>query len=139
MGIHRLLPIYSCNFFSIRVFFHEHWRLTGQQGKGGGPSFIPLYHFRPLKNIQTIATLHMRWLPRIFNSTTCIYQTATRWDLQPYWICIWLIDDWMLASVCLLDIFLPGFLLQKFDLGNWWIWTRIDYHHRIKKSTEWPI
>ena len=22
-------------FFSIRVFFHGHWRLTGQQGKGG--------------------------------------------------------------------------------------------------------
>ena len=22
-------------FFSIRVFFHRHWRFTGQQGKGG--------------------------------------------------------------------------------------------------------
>ena len=22
-------------FFSIRIFFHRHWRLTGQQGKGG--------------------------------------------------------------------------------------------------------
>ena len=22
-------------FFSIRIFFHRHWRFTGQQGKGG--------------------------------------------------------------------------------------------------------
>ena len=25
----------SCNVFFIRVFFHRHWRFTGQQGKGG--------------------------------------------------------------------------------------------------------
>ena len=24
----------SC-FFSVRIFFHRHWRLKGQQGKGG--------------------------------------------------------------------------------------------------------
>ena len=38
-------------FFSIRVFFHGHWQLTWQQGKGGG-HLIPLYHFHPLTNIQ---------------------------------------------------------------------------------------
>ena len=26
-------PVFSCFCFSIRVFFHGHWRLTGQQGK----------------------------------------------------------------------------------------------------------
>ena len=25
----------SRNVFFIRVFFHRHWRFTGQQGKGG--------------------------------------------------------------------------------------------------------
>ena len=39
-------------FFSIRVFFHGHWQLTGQQGKGRN-HLIPLYHFHPLTNIQT--------------------------------------------------------------------------------------
>ena len=39
-------------FFSIRVFFHGHWQLTGQQGKGGD-HLIPLYNFHPLTNIQT--------------------------------------------------------------------------------------
>ena len=40
-------------FCSIRVFFHRHWRFTWQQGERGGPSFIPLYHFHPLTNIET--------------------------------------------------------------------------------------
>ena len=56
-------------FFFIRVFFHGHWQLTGQQGKGGN-HFFPLYHFHPLTNIQTFicnfarqvtfATLHVK-------------------------------------------------------------------------------
>ena len=35
-------------FFSIWVFFHEHSRSTGQQGKGEGIYLTPLYHFHPL-------------------------------------------------------------------------------------------
>ena len=35
-------------FFSIWVFFHEHSRFTGQQGKGKGIYLTPLYHFHPL-------------------------------------------------------------------------------------------
>ena len=32
-------------FFSICVFFHEHSRFTGQQGKGEDIFLTPLYHF----------------------------------------------------------------------------------------------
>ena len=32
-------------FFSIWVFFHEHSRFTGQQGKGQATSLTPLSHF----------------------------------------------------------------------------------------------
>ena len=32
-------------FFSICVFFHEHSRFTGQQGKGEAISLNPLYNF----------------------------------------------------------------------------------------------
>ena len=39
-------------FFFIRVFFHGHWQLTAQQGKGRD-HLIPLYHFHQLTNIQT--------------------------------------------------------------------------------------
>ena len=35
-------------FFSIWIFFHEHSRITGLQGKGEGISLTPHYHFHPL-------------------------------------------------------------------------------------------
>ena len=35
-------------FFSIWVFFHEHSRFAGQQGKGEGIYLAPLYRFHPL-------------------------------------------------------------------------------------------
>ena len=83
------------------VFFHGHWRLIGQQGKGGD---LLLIHSTTPTRSRTLrhlfATLHVRWLSRIFNRNACIYQTATRWDVPPYRITIWLIDDATL-SFCL--------------------------------------
>ena len=35
-------------FFSIWVFFHNHSRITGMQGKGEGISLTSHYHFHPL-------------------------------------------------------------------------------------------
>ena len=85
---------FFCFFFSIRVFFHGHWRLTGQQGKGGDHL---LFHSTTSTRSRTFrhlfATLHVRWLSHIFNHIACIYQTATLWDLPPYRITI-LIDWW---------------------------------------------
>ena len=116
-------------FFSIRVFFHGHWRLTGQQGKGGDHL---LFRSTTSTRSQTFrhlfGTLHVRWQSHIFNRTACIYQTATRWDLPPYRITIWLIDDMTLVFVCLLDDLILVFLLQQFKKGNWWTRTRVDYH-----------
>ena len=46
--IHRpiiVLCIHSHVFFSIWVFVHTQSRFTGQQGKGKGIYFTPLYHF----------------------------------------------------------------------------------------------
>ena len=68
-------------FFSIRIFFHRHWRLTGQQGKGGNHL---LFHSTSSTRSRTfrhlLATLHVRWLSHIFNRTGCVYQAATQWD-----------------------------------------------------------
>ena len=111
-------------FFSIRVFFKGTVDSQDRRGKGGGPSFIPLYHFHPLTNIETFSTLHVRWPSRIFNRNACVYQTATRWDLPPYQITIQVIDWW--CNVCLLELIL-GFV-TAFDIGKRWIWTHIDYH-----------
>ena len=88
-------------FFSIKVFFHGHWRLTGQQGKAGDHL---LFHSTTSTRSRTVrhlfATLHVRWLSHILNRTACIYQTATRWDLPPYQNTTWFIDD-MTLSFCL--------------------------------------
>ena len=37
------------SFFSIGVFFHDHSRTTGLQGKGEGIYVTPHYHFHPLQ------------------------------------------------------------------------------------------
>ena len=62
--------LFVCLFvfcFSIRVFFHGHWRLTGQQGKGGDHL---LFHSTTSTLSRTFrhlfATLHVRWLSHIF-------------------------------------------------------------------------
>ena len=96
------------NFFSIRVFFHRHRRFTGQQGKGGNHL---LFHSTTstcswaLRHL--FATLHVRWLSSIFNRNACVYQTAVRWNLPPYWITTWVIDWW--CNICLLDELILGF------------------------------
>ena len=78
-------------FFSIWIFFHRHWWLTGQQEDR------LLFHSATFTRSQTFrhlfATLHVRWLSHNFNCITCIYQTASWWDLPPDRITIWLIDD----------------------------------------------
>ena len=39
---------FFCFFFSMRVFFHEHSRITGLQEKGEGISSTPHYRLQPL-------------------------------------------------------------------------------------------
>ena len=106
--------------FFYQVFFHRHWRFTGQQGKGGDHL---LFHTTTSTRSRTLrhlfAILHVRWLSRIFNRNACFYQTATRWDLPPYRITIWVIDWW--CNVCLFTWWIDSrFLLQRFHMGNRW-------------------
>ena len=98
-------------FFYIRVFFHGHWQLTGQQGTGGDHlSFHSTTSTRWWTFRHLFATLLVRWLSHIFNCNASNYQTATRWDLPPYRIFIWLIDDVILIFVCLLVDLILGFV-----------------------------
>ena len=118
--------IQLCINFFIRVFFHRHM-IYRTAGEGRGPPFIPLYLFHQLTNIENIfATLHVRWQSHIFNRNACVYQTATRWDLLPYWIIYHLID-WSMMQ-CLFTWWIDsGFLLLQFwhgklvDLNSNWL------------------
>ena len=84
-------------FFLYQVFFHRHWRFTGQQGKEGGH---PLFHSTTSTLSRTLrhlfATLHVRWLSRIFLIATLVF---TRLLLEIYHLIElpfeWLIDDAM--------------------------------------------
>ena len=111
-------------FFFYQGFLHRHWQFTGQQGKRGDHL---LFHSTTSTRSRTLrhlfATLHVRWLSRIFNRNACVYQTATRWDLPPYRITIWVINWW--CNVCLFTWWIKtSLLLQQFDIGNRWICTR---------------
>ena len=94
--------------FFIRVFFHRHSRFTGEQNKGGDHLLFHSYTSTCSRTLRHLFTnLHVRWLSGIFNCNDCVYQTATRWDLPPYRITIWLINWW--CNICVF---------------TWWIVSR---------------
>ena len=115
--------------FCIRFFFADTDDSQDSRGRKGTIlySTLPLppsHEHWTLRHL--FATLHVRWLSRIFNRNACVYQTATRWDLPPYRFTIWVID-W-LCNICLFTwwVDIRFLLLQWFDIGNRWIWTRIN-------------
>ena len=112
--------MYYIGFFFLSGFSSQTLTIhrTGEEGRG--PSYIPLYHFHPLRTLTHLfATLHVRWLSRIFNRNVCVYQTATRWDLPPYRITIWLIDDVTLS----------------FCLFTWWFDSSFFCYSNLRRET----
>ena len=113
------LIFFSFLFFSIRVFFHGHWRLTGQQGKGGDHF---LFHSTTSTRSRTFrdlfAALHVGWLSHIFNWNACIYQTATCWGFPT--LLNYHLIDWWCEVCCSLFIwwFDTRFLLQRSWYGK---------------------
>ena len=113
-------------FFYLSGFSFLTLTIPRTTGEGRGTSFIPLYHFHPLTNIETFATLHVRWLSCIFNRNACVYQTATQWDLPPYAIKIWLVDWW--CNVCLFTWWIDS----RFLLLQFWHWKAVDLNFKKK-------
>ena len=108
-NIEKIVSIenWSHNSFFYQDFLSQTLTIHRTAGEKRGPSFIPLYDLHRLMNIQTfICNFACRWLSHIFNHNAYVYQTATRWDLPPYWITIWLIDRW--CNVCILDDLILG-------------------------------
>ena len=104
----KITDLYT--FFSASVFFHRHWQFTGQQGKGGGHVlFFSVTSTRSRTFRHLCATLQVRWLLYIFNRIAFNYQAAIQWDLPPYRVTLWLIDNTVLISVFILDDLILGF------------------------------
>ena len=80
-------------FFSISVFFHGHWQLTRQQGKGGDHL---LFHSTTSTRSRTFrhlfATLHVRW-HHIFLIAPLVF---TRLLLDEIYHLIELPFDWLM-------------------------------------------
>ena len=130
------------NYFKSFLFFLIHQGFLSQtltthraDGKGRRPF---LFHFTTSTRSWTFghlfATLQVRWLSHIFSRNAFIYQTATRWDLPPYWITISLIDV-ILIFVCLLDDLIFGFVAAIWHERNRWNRTHIDYHPCTRELT----
>ena len=115
-------------FFSIKIFFHGHWQLTGQQGKGG-PIF---YSTLPLPSAHEHSDIYLQLCTwggyHIFFIAMLV---LTRLLLDEIYHLIELLFDWLnmwywFLFTCLLNWFFV--LLQLFDMRNRWTRTHIDYH-----------
>ena len=120
-------------FLSQKLMIHR----TAEEERD--PYFIPLYLFCRLTNIQAFIC---KFACEITTTYFQSQQPATKWDLPPYWV-IWLIDNGVLISICLLDDFLLDFSLKQDELRNRLTWTRKDDHlelqeHRLTKCASHP-
>ena len=122
LNVCRHADFLACDFFYQGFLLRT---LTTHGTAGKGRDYL-LFHFTTSTRLRTFrhffVNLHVKWLLHIFNLTACIYQTVTQWDLPPNWIIIWLIDDVMFISVCLLvdDVmFIFVCLLNDLILGFW--------------------
>ena len=115
---HQRYSIEKAVLKNFAIFFYYYGILSqtmiihraAQEGTGGDHVlFLSATSTSSRKFRHLFATLYVRWLPRIFNRITFNYQNATRWDLPPYRITIWLTDNAMLTSICLLDDLVLGF------------------------------
>ena len=126
-------------FFFYQGFLSQTLTIHGVAGEGRGPSFIPLYHFHPRsRTLRHFFQLCMWDDHHVFLIATLLFTRlliATllfiRLLLDEIYHLIKLPFDWLIMQclfVCLLDELILGFCYRAFDMGNRWIWTRIDYH-----------
>ena len=122
-------------FFFYQVFVSKTLQTHGT-ADGKEETIISLYHFHLITNIQTLFVfLHVRWLPRIFNRMACNYQTAIQWDLPPWGITIWLIDNGMSITIYLVMLFYNQW--QKL-----WDWHSLPPYSMLVTSLLahfWPV
>ena len=114
------IPIWKKNishsfFFFLSGFSLETLTIHRTAGEGRGPSFIPLYHFHPLMNIETfICNFACKiFKTRIFNCNACVLPLDEIYHLieLPF---EWLVEGAMFA--CLLDELLLGFCYSDLTL-----------------------
>ena len=116
-------------FFFYQSFLSRTLATHRTAGESRGPSFHSTLPIPPAHEHSDICLQLCTWDDyHIFNLNGCIYQAATRWDLPPYRISIWLIDDVILIFVYLLVDLILGFVKaisyeEPVDLSSHWLST----------------
>ena len=123
-----VIDVFIIIIIIIRVFFHGHWPLTGQQGEGEEDLFYYTLPFPPAHEQTFILQLctwddyHMFLIAALVFTKLLIdeiyHLNQSPIDLLMMW-------GWFFLFTCWFD---SKFLLQLFDTGNRWNWTCIDYH-----------
>ena len=109
-------------FFCFHGFLHRHWPFRVQQG----PIFYSILPL-PLTHEQWYIYLQLfMWDDyHVFLIATLVF---ARLLLDEIYHLIELPFEWLIDD-CLFTWWIDTrFLLQRFDIGNRWIWTRIVYH-----------
>ena len=118
---HESLRFSRCFFFNIWVFFHEHSRITGLQGKAEGISLTSRYRFHPLYRHLDISwaitaessPLHIAssrtrtrnlWFPsvsrRVNRLNGCILTLRLNHE-----ICLYIYMSWFLQDIIFIYLF----------------------------------
>ena len=99
-------------FFLSGFSFTDADNSPGSRGREGRTIFHSTLPLPPAHEPWDIYLQLCMWDDyHVFLIATFVYQTATWWDLPPYWVTLWLIDWW--CNVCLIDDLILDFLLQR--------------------------
>ena len=120
------LDFLSSPFFFYQDFLHRHWDSQDSSGREA----IIFFSILPLPAAHEHWDIYLQlciWDDyHVFLMATLVFTRLLLDVIPAYRITIWVIDWWF--NVYLFTWWIDTrFLLQWFDIGNRWIWTRIDY------------
>ena len=114
-----MIPLIYVKIFLLVSFFFF-YRFSSQTltiyrtvGEGRGPSFIPLYHFHPLTNIETFICNFACEMTITFLIAMLVFTRLLLDEIYhlPYYQLIWQLSNWLMMQC----------------LFTWWIDTRFCY------------
>ena len=130
---------YAIEYYNVFFNFYQRFlsqtltiRRTAGEGRGGDHV---LFHSTTSTRSRTLDIYLQLCMWDDYNVFLIATLVFTRLLLDEIYHLIELPFDWLidwLMMQCLffywIDELILGFLLQRFDMGNRWIWTRIDFH-----------
>ena len=111
--------LFGRHFFFLLGFSSQTLTIYRTAGEGSAPSFIPLYYFHPLTNIDIYLQLCMWDEYHVFLIATLVFTRLLHDEIYhlfelPF---EWLLDDAMF--VCLLDELILDFCYSDLTLETW--------------------